>query len=107
MIAIIEFFFFLLFLPFLLFGMILSRIKYVIAKVFEPTLLLTATWLGIFGAWLMTSATPDDSQNYVTMVELVAQSHVGPLSTPATLLCAAVLLCVASAMVAAMRRRKI
>ncbi|MBV6885842.1 hypothetical protein [Xanthomonas euvesicatoria] len=104
MLALLEFVFWLLILPYVLFGLLLAHIARAIAQVFESRLLLAGVWFGAMGAWLLPDSTPDDSRPFVTLVEMVAQSHIGPVPTPAVLLGVAGLLVIAAAVVALRQR---
>ncbi|MGL0788790.1 hypothetical protein [Xanthomonas translucens] len=106
MLALLEFVFWLLILPYVLFGMLLAHIAHAITQVFEPRLLLSGVWFGAMGAWLLPSSTPDDSRPFVSLVEMVAQSHIGPVPTPAALIAVAALLVIAAAVVAFRRRQR-
>jgi hypothetical protein len=105
MLAILEFVFFLLFLPYILFGMLLAHVADTIAQVFEPRLLLTGVWFGVLGGWLLTESTPDDTRPWQSLVEVVAQSHIGPVLTPVALLVVAGLLVATAAFVRLKRPR--
>jgi len=104
MLALLEVIVFLLILPYVLFGMLLAHIAHVIGQVLEPRLLLAGVWFGAMGAWLLPSSTPDDSRPFLSLVEVVAQSHIGPVPTPAALLGVAGLLAVVAAVVAFRKR---
>lgn len=106
MLALLEFVFWLLILPYVLFGLLLAHIAHIITQAFEPRLLLAGVWFGAMGAWLLPSSTPDDSRPFLTLVEVVAQSHIGPVPTPAALLAVAGLLVVAAAVVAFRMRQR-
>ncbi|MFT4178155.1 MAG: hypothetical protein QM612_01635, partial [Thermomonas sp.] len=69
-----------------------------VAKVFEPRLLLTGVWLGFMGAWLLPNMISDDNNPFLSIVDVIAQSGIGPVPTPAILLGVAGILIVAANM---------
>lgn len=106
MLALVEFVVWLLILPYVLFGLLLTHIAHVFAQVFDSRLLLAGVWFGVMGARLLPSRTPDDSRPFVSLVEMVAQSHIWRVPTPAALIGVAGILVVASAVVAFRRRQR-
>lgn len=95
----------LLFLPFMMFGAILAYLGEEISRVFQPHLLLSGIWVGGMGAWLLRGSTPDDSQPYLTLTEVIAQSHVGPIPAPFAMFALAGVLVIAAALVALRQRQ--
>lgn len=81
MIAILEFLFFLLLLPYILFGVLLAKIWEVVCMVFQPVLLLLAVWIASIGLFLLPSMAPND-RPWLSLVESIAQSHVFGVPTP-------------------------
>lgn len=106
MMALLQFVFFLLVLPYVLFGWLLGHIALTVARAFEPRLLLAGVWFVAAGAWLLPSSRPDDSLPFLTLVEVVAQSHIGPVPIPAALLGGGGLLILAASAVAFRRRQR-
>jgi len=106
MLALVEFVIWLLLLPYVLFGLLLTHIAHAFAQAFESRLLLAGVWFGVMGARLLPISTPDDSRPFVSLVEMVAQSHIGWVPTPAALLGVAGFLVVTSAVVAFRRRQR-
>lgn len=86
MIAILEFLFFVLFLPFMVIGVILGMVASTIASVFHlPTFFLSA-WAFIVGSWLMGHRANSHDQVFIGLIEHVAQSHIASVPTPVGLL---------------------
>jgi len=81
MIAILEFLFFLLLLPCILFGVLLAKIWESVCMVFQPVLLLVAVWIASLGLFLLPSMAPND-RPWLSLVESIAQSHVFGVPTP-------------------------
>lgn len=103
--SIVVFVIWLVTLPFVLFGELLEALREEIARVFQPQLLLAGVWTGGLGGWLLASSAPDDSRPFLTLVDVVAQSHIGLVSTPVALLALAGVLVVAAGVVALRDRR--
>ena len=106
MLALIEFVFWLLLLPYILFGMLLGQIALVVASAFEPRLLLVGVWFGALGLYLFPKRIPDDLP-FVSLVDSIAQSHIAGLSTPLVFLAMAGLLVATSAVVTWRLKRSI
>ena len=104
MLALLEIAFFLLFLPFVLFGLLLGYIGQVLTA-FEPRLFLAAVWCVAVGAYLAPHSEVDDSRPFVTLVESLAQSHIGPVPMPVVFLSVACWLAAVAAVVAARRSK--
>lgn len=83
--AIIEIFVLIVLVPFFLFGFILSRIGKVITDNFEPIQLLSCIWLSVVGYSLLPYIKEDNSRAFVSLFEMVAQSHFLGLTLPALL----------------------
>lgn len=81
MIAILEFLFFLLLLPYILFGVLLAKIWEAVCMVFQPVLLLLAAWIASLGLFLLPSMAPND-RPWLSLVESIAQGHVFGVPTP-------------------------
>lgn len=81
MIAILEFLFFLLLLPYILFGVLLAKIWEAVCMVFQPVLLLLAVWIASLGLFLLPSMALND-RPWLSLVESIAQSHVFGVPTP-------------------------
>lgn len=100
MLAILEFIVWLFVLPYVLFGMLLGHIALIVARAFEPRMLLAGVWFGAVGLYLFPRRVPDDLP-FVSLVDSLAQSHIAGLSTPVAFLSVAGLLIAAAAVVAA------
>lgn len=104
MLAIIELVFFVLLLPYIMFGQLLAHVADLVSTYFEPKLLLVGAWFVLVAVFLFPSKDPDDSP-FVSVVDAIAQSHIAGLQTPTTLFGFGTFLVVVSALVAAKHRR--
>nr|WP_228857618.1 hypothetical protein [Pseudomonas syringae]QOQ33460.1 hypothetical protein [Pseudomonas syringae pv. actinidiae] len=75
MVALIELVIFILFLPCILFGVVLAMIYDAICSTFEPKLLMAAIWMEVVGLWLL-GHMPENDPPWQSMIQVVAQSHV-------------------------------
>lgn len=71
-----------LLLPYILFGLLLAHIARIIVAVFEPHLLLFGAWLAGVGLFLLAHSVPDDSVEWVGIVDRLAQGHLFGLAAP-------------------------
>jgi len=81
MAALIELIIFIIFLPYILFGVVLAMIFDAICSVFEPKLLMGAIWMVAVGIWLL-GHMPQNDVPWQSMIEVVAQSRVLGVPTP-------------------------
>lgn len=81
MIPLIQMLFFLLCLPFLLFGVVLGKISSVVCAVFQPLLLIVSVWFTFVASWLFAQSLPSDAP-WETIVETFARSSLLGVSTP-------------------------
>jgi hypothetical protein len=103
MYAIVEFVLLLLVLPFFLFGVVLRKIGKTITDNFEPIQLLSSIWFSIIGYCLLPFREVDESRPYISLVEVIAQSHIVGMSTPIFLFSMAGVLFITSVIVAKRR----
>lgn len=85
MIAILEFFIFMLLLPYILFGVLLAKIWEAVCMFLQPIFLLVAVWIASMGFFLLPSMAPND-RPLLSLVESIAQSHVFGIPTPFSIL---------------------
>lgn len=105
MLTILEFVFFLLFLPSFLFGFLLVHLGQMVASVFEPRLLMASVWCAAVGSYLDWHSGANDDSPYLTLVQSLAKTHIGPEPMPAAMLWLAGLLILAAPVVAMSRRQ--
>ena len=104
MLALIEFLVWVFFFPYVLFGMLLGHVAYLVSRAFQPHMLLAGVWFATLGLYLLPMRAPDDLP-FVSLVDSIAQSHIAGLSTPLAFLVIAGLLTVAAAIVAGRRAK--
>lgn len=96
MFDLIAFIFLVVFLPYIVVGVVLGEILVELAKMFRLRVLFGACSVAGLGVLAWMNATPNPEAEYSTLVEAFSQSH--PFGAPMPLLCmgAAALLFVAS-----------
>lgn len=104
MLALIEFVFFILIFPFLLFGVLLNKIGRAITDHFEPVQLLTSIWLLSVSYFLWPYQEVNESVKFISIFDAVAQSEVMGVPVPTVFILLASLLFLSS-MIVAWRRR--
>lgn len=85
MIALLELVLLLLFLPFILFGVVLGHLFNTIEQMFHPLTFLSGVWAFICGAFLLRHMAPD-SLPFESIVQVLARSHVLGFTTPVMLI---------------------
>lgn len=90
--ALIEVFFLIFILPFFLFGFLLQRIGKAITDNFEPLQLLTSIWLFLTAFTLWPYQEVNESVNFISIFDAVAQSKILGFSAPSALILLASLL---------------
>lgn len=96
MLGILEFIVWLFILPFALIALIAVSIVEAITTMFHVPTLYAGIWFCFAGSWLWGRKTPDPDREFVSIVEMVAQSHVGPSPTYLAFLAVGLLLIVIS-----------
>ncbi|MGH8808000.1 MAG: hypothetical protein ACREX0_08995 [Noviherbaspirillum sp.] len=101
----IVFWFFLA--PYLLFGLLLGMLATTVVSVFGLRYLMAGLWFGAVGLYLQLRAAPDDSQAFVGLVDVIAESHIGGIGTPVLMLIVAGALLAVGAGVGIYNHRKV
>lgn len=75
---------FVIFAPYIQFGVVLGMIASTICTIFQPALLMGAIWFGFMGSYLAAQV-PSPDVPYMNIIELVSQAQVFGVALPIVL----------------------